>query len=340
MLDTTKVKVRITKVLLNRIMTGRKKAIPEHFRYIEETVETEFGCFMLTLFFEKKYMLLELSPSQHLVGHNIFGRNRAKVLILGSIGLVYEHYNLPFTDAQKDYYKKQDFKMLRGDATGACLLESQSAVSETMALLCDHITAHGYHINTHRGPDGTETIYVGKSSKRSTLKFYIKLSRFIEVSNEATKDLPYYPELLAYVENVLRVENSVRSRELPRHGLELASGWTPEKVRDVLVERLTKYGLSRQLVAELPADVVAGLNKIKLKKYNDWRNGTDLRKTLNDATFRRDYEYFMQFGLDIYRTRADTPDAVLLTSRVSAEKLKTTYPKRFADMGAVFNRMK
>lgn len=89
-------------------------------------------------------------------------------------------------------------------------------VGDTMELIREHLLAQGINIVVHEGPQGIETIYVGKSSKRSTVKFYNKYREFLANCGEATKSLPYYDEILNYAKKEVRFEISIRSQELKR----------------------------------------------------------------------------------------------------------------------------
>jgi len=337
MLDSTKTKIKITKALRNKILANKKQNIPGHFQYIKEKIETKFGSFFLRLYFEKRHIVIELSPTKHLVGHNIVGTNFAKKLLLGTIALIYRHYHQPFTKEEKAFYKKQDFSLSRGDATGGFLVGSQINVVNTMELIREHLLAHGHHIVVHEGTDGIETIYVGKSSSRSTVKFYNKYLEVMAKGADAMKELPYYNEVMNYAKKVVRFEFTIRtSQELKRLGVKKSSEWNSNKVRELLTARLLKLGFSGQLLTELPAGVVAVLKQVKRNRYEQWLAGEDLSKTLNPANFTRDRKFFLTYGLDIARTRADTQNAVVLSGRVSPEKLKMTYPTRFVELGAVF----
>lgn len=337
MLDSTKTKIKITKALLNKILAQKEQSIPDHFQYIKEKIETEFGSFLLLLYFKRRHIVIELSPTKHLVGHNIVGTNFARKLILGAVRLIYQNYHLRFTKDEKAFYARQDFSLTRGDATGGFLVGSQKNVVNTMELIREHLLAHGHHIVVHEGPNGIETIYVGKSSTRSTVKFYNKYLEIMAKGAEAMKELPYYDEVMNYAKKVVRFEVTVRtSDELKRLGLKKSSEWNPFKVRELLTARLRKLGFSDQLLTELPPGVVAGLNQVKGKRYEQWLAGEYLRKTLKPPNFARDRKYFLSHGVDITRTPADTQDAVVLSSRVSPEKLKMTYPMRFVELGAVF----
>lgn len=336
MIDTLKFTAPLTKKLLNAIKHEINDTPAMNYSSIWKRVNTPFGGFKLTISFENKSMEMELSPVKHLMGHNLFGTNLPEPLILGILKLVYDRFDLEFTNKDQSYYERQDFKILRGDITGSFFVGSQGDVVNTMALIRDHLLTHGHDIVVHEGTNGIETIYVGKSSSHSTFKVYNKYVQIMATSSDALRGLPYFPELLQYSEGRVRFEYTSRSRALKRHGLRNSKAWTFSKARKILEGQLRKFGFLGQLLAKLPEDVVASLNDDKLRKYDMWSDAIDMLKYYSPKTVERDRKFFLKYKLDIARTREQTHDAVVLSSRLSAERLRMTFPKKFVELGAVF----
>lgn len=336
MIDTLKFIAPITKALLNAILAEIKDTPAMNYRFIWKRVQTEFGSFKLRISIENQTMEMELSPMKYLKGHNLFGTNLPQPLILGILEVIYDHFQLQFTEKDQAFYKQHDFTILRSDLTGGFLVGSQNKVVDTMGLVREHLLAHGYDVVVHEGHDGIETLYLGKSSSHSTVKFYNKYRHILATSNSASKALPYFSELIRYSEKVVRIEFTLRSRVLKDYGLKNLKAWRVSKVREILEAELHKLGLSGQLLAELPEDVAAGLNGDKLRKYRMWSDEIDMLNYYSPETFERDRKFFHERGLDIARPHTQALDSVLLSSRLSVEKLKMTYPKRFVDLGAVY----
>lgn len=332
MIDTIGYTSQMTRKLLKAALPHNKNSYSRFWVW----VPTRFGRFKIIVNVDEQTMTMELSPMMHLVGHNVFGTNHLENLIFGVLELIYSHFQLPFTDREKEFYIEKGFEMSRVDLTASFLVGSQNKIFDTMDLLSEHLLDHGYHIVKHEGPDGVETVYVSKSSSRSTVKFYNKYREMLAKGKAV--GLPYFQELLRYVEKLLRYELTLRTPHLKYHGLEHSKSWTISKVRELLERQLHELGFSGQLLAELPDDVVEGLSPEKRSKYSLWVVGNDMRKHFPPHTLARDRKLFLQHGIDFGRTHADAQDAVLLSERLSVEKMRMTWPKKFVPLGAVYLR--
>lgn len=342
MIDTIKFQAPIPKALRNAVLAKHKDNPAINYRHILEKVQTSFGRFTIKIFIREGYMEMELSPAKHLQGHNVFGTNRLDQLLYGVMKLIYAHFGVQYSKREHAIYIQQGFTILRIDLTASFLVGLQAKVVNTMNLLRQHLLILGQNVVLHETPKGVETVYIGKSSSRSSVKFY---NKYLELLNKnkgngkaaaAIKALPYYADIVNYAEKVVRFEFTIRARKLTSKGWESSLAWSGSMVRELLEEKLCKLGLSAQLIAELPAEVVSDLNEVKRKKYVRWAEGDELRKILHPATFTRDRKFFLTHRLDIARTHAQTPKGVVLTSRLSTEKMRITYPKRFVETGAVF----
>ncbi len=342
MIDTIKFQAPISNALRNAVLAKHKDNPAINYRYILDRIATKFGSFTIKIFLSDGYMEMELSPAKHLQGHNVFGTNRLGNLLSGVMKLIYAHFDVPYSRVVRAVYKNKGFTILRIDLTASFDVGSQAKVINTMNLLRQHLLILGHDVVVHVTPEGIETVYVGKSSSRSSVKFYNKYLELLDKNKgngkaaTAIKALPYYADVLSYAEKVVRFEYTIRAQELKDQGRKSSLAWDVSMVRELLEKKLGKLGLSAQLIAELPAEVVSDLNEVKRNKYVRWVEGDKLRKTLHPATFTRDRKFFLTHGLDIARTHAQTPKGVVLTSRLSTEKMRMTYPTRFVETGAVF----
>lgn len=342
MIDTIKFQAPVPKTLRNAVLAKHKDNPAINYRYILEKIQTRFGRFTIKIFLSEGYMEMELSPAKHLQGHNVFGTNLLSKLLYGVMKLIYAHIDVPYSKREHVIYKQQGFTILRIDLTASFLVGSQAKVVNTMNLIRQHLLIFDHDIVVHETPKGIETVYVGKSSSRSSVKFYNKYLELLDKNKgkgkaaTAIKALLYYADVLSYAERVVRFEYTIRTQELKHQGWESSLAWSGSMVRELLEEKLCKLGLSAQLIAELPAEVVSDLYEVKRNKYVRWAKGDELRKILHPATFTRDRKFFLTHGLDIARTHAQTPKGVVLTSRLSTEKMRMTYPTRFVETGAVF----
>jgi len=337
MIDTMKFKAELTKVLLEAILVEIAGSKDTSYRSFWKRVRTTYGCFKIKINIAEKTVETELSAMKYLRGHNLVGTNNVEPLLIGIMELIYGRFAVPFTAKDIAFYADHDFAMFRGDFNGSLRVGSQADVVNTMQLIRDHLIAHGYDIVVHEGLAGIETIYVGKESSRSTVKIYNKYLEMLAKSSEATKALPYYSELLKYARGLVRFEVTLRSSALKDEKMKMngSKSWNPSRICEIINQSLVDLGFSGQLLSELPDDVAASLSVDKRRKYKMWLDGVPITKYYSPETFDRDRKCFLDLGLDITRTRAQTQDAVLLSSRVSVDKLKTTYPSRFVELGAI-----
>lgn len=331
MIDTTGLIVPMTRRLFNTVLAESNTP----YSRVWKRVITRFGSFRVTIHVEERTMTLELSPMMYLVGHNVFGTNHLDRLVLGILKLIYGHFHLPFTERDEAFYADKGVGLSRVDLTASFLVGSQSKVINTLGLLCDHLLDHGHYIVSHEGPQGVETVYVGKSSSRSAVKFY---NKYLEIlaKNKSTVLLPYFMELLSFTAKIVRFEVTLRAPDLKYYGLENSKAWSVSKVREILEVKLHELGLSSQLLAELPDDAVASLKADRRSKYSLWLAGNDLRQHYAPWTFARDRNIFLEKGIDIARSHAYAQDAVILSERLSAAQMKMTWPEQFVALGAVY----
>ena len=329
MIDRIGADAPMTKRLLKAVLASNTSG----YRRIWARVNTRFGSFKITIHVEKLRVCWDISPIKYLVGHNLFGTNNLTLLILDILELIYKRFGLTFTERDVAFYTEQGVLLSRVDVNGCFIVGSQIKVVETMCLLREHFLDHGYNIVVHEGQDGIETLYLGKNSSCSTLKFYNKYREMLVKRNSLK--LPYYDDLLNLAKKIVRFEATERTPQLQDLGRENSKVWTPGMAREILEGALHDLGLSSQLLAELPDAEVKNLKPDRRVKYHMWVDGTDLRKYYPPYTFNRDSKIFLEKGIDIARPHANAQDAVILSERLSIEKIKTTWPKRFVSLGAV-----
>lgn len=330
MIDTIHALAPMNSKLFKAVMADS----PPQYRRIWKRVNTPFGIFKLTIHVKERKMELNVCPMRYLKGHNVFGTNQLDLLLQGVLELIYSHFNLAFTERDEAFYAAQGVELARADLTASFMVGSQAQVFETLDMLRAHLLDHGRHIVVHEGTQGVETVYVGKNSSHSSIKFYNKYADVLAHGKSAC--LPYYQELLTHTERVVRFEVTLRAPALKYYSLGKSKAWSVGKVREILNEKLQELGLSTQLFAELPSTEVDTLTDASHAKYSLWLAGNDLKQHYAAHTFNRDRKIFLAKGIDIARTHSCARDAVILSEKLSATQMKTTWPNRFVSLGAVY----
>lgn len=296
--------------------------------------KTQFGSFKLTVHVQSQEMSWKICPMKFFVGHNLFGTNNLARILDGILRAIYQRFGLSYTEKDGDFYAENGVQLSRLDLTGGFQVGSQAEVVETMYLLREHFIDHGFEIVVHEGPDGIETLYLGKNSSTSTLKFYNKYLQMLD--DKKLKLLPYYNELLSHAESEVRFEFAARDPYLASRGLQNSKEWTVGKVREIMVQTIKDLGLSTTLVEKLPIDEVDGLSDACRAKYTLWLAGNNLKEHFPPHTFARDRKFFLAKGIDIARSHSKAQDAAVLSELLSINQLRSTWPKRFVPLGAVY----
>lgn len=317
-----------------RLFKAAMAANTNNYHHYWVRPKTQFGSFKLTVHVETQQMSWKICPMKLLVGHNLFGTNNLARILDGILRAIYQRFGLSFTDKDAGFYAANGVLLSRIDLTGGFQVGSQAVVVETMYLLREHFIDHGFDIVVHEGPNGIETLYLGKKSSTSTLKFY---NKYLQMLNDKKLQLlPYYNELLNHAESEVRFEFAARDPYLASNGLKNSKEWTVGKVREILEGTLEDLGLSKPLLEKLPIDEVAGLSDACRAKYTLWLAGNDLKEHFPPHTFARDHKFFLAKGIDIGRSHSKAQDAAVLSEMLSVNQLRSTWPKRFVPLGAVY----
>ncbi|MED5723852.1 phage/plasmid replication protein, II/X family, partial [Enterobacter hormaechei] len=104
--------------------------------------------------------------------------------------------------------------------------------------------AEQYATFSHRGRGQIakgSTLYFGKNSRRSALKFYPKGEEF---KKHAHPDFLLNPSLLDYANKSLRAEVVIRSMELKRLNLNLVKNWDTDTCSDIVNDFLKRLNMS------------------------------------------------------------------------------------------------
>lgn len=345
MLDTIKFKIPVSpadhqKTFAGKPLKGGKASRRRSCRRLPDT------------FTGKKYqvrpgnsgdaVVVEASLPRLLQGHNVYGPNKLHRLCFAVAKQVYRALGLKRTSVWLQRLKRHNYEVLRTDLTGSFDVGSQENVKAVMKEIRVQLLAQGLDIVVHEGPAGIETIYLGKNSKRSTLKIYNKYLELL--ANPIPADVPGRDLILEYAEGLVRVEYTLRSAELRdarrvnRKGLDRANRWDKETVRKLLHDRLAKLKFTGEIRDNIDIEEVEGMKPAHRTAYLLWQDGIDLRKYFPTATYARYRKQILEkHQIDIGRP-ADQPGTMLsLTELLSPENLKISkWPMKLQQCGAIY----
>lgn len=335
MIDTTDGVIRMPAKLLQAVTAAKASNQKAKGREFWARVKTPYGSFKASFDVAGNTMRTgPVSPMALLKGHNVVGANNATALMVGLMPCVHQRFNVSFTKADRQFYVQQGFELERIDINGAFPLSSQAEVVETLQHIRERLLVEGVAVTVHEQLAGIETIYVGKQQDRAADKFY---NKYLEMLRKPSKGKPtYWRRLLCFARGLLRYERVYRGSELRKIGKANSNDWSFSTVRQELSERLQQLGLSHlNLVAELPATVLATLSPQNKAIYSAWVSGTVIQDHWPRPTFNRYRKVFLPHGLDIAWSYSRVRTAVTLANRIQPTTLKTGYPKKFASIGAI-----
>jgi II/X family phage/plasmid replication protein len=336
MIDTTDGIIEMRPQLLQAVTAAKASDPKAKGSEFWRRVKTPYGGFKATFVVAANTMRTgPVSPMSLLKGHNLVGTNNATALMVGLMPFVHRRFKVPFTKADREFYMQQGFELKRLDINGAFPLSSQAEVVETLQYIRERLLIDGFAVTVHEELTGIETIYVGKQQDGAADKFY---NKYLEMIRKPIKGKPaYWRQLLQFALNLLRYERVYRGAELRKMGKSNSNDWSLSVVRQELSDRLQQLGLSHlNLVAGLPASVLATLSPQNKAIYSAWASGTIIQDHWPRLTFNRYRKVFLPHGLDIAWPHSRVNTAVTLANRIQPTKLKTGYPKQFASLGAIY----
>lgn len=140
------------------------------------------------------------------------------------------------------------------------------------------------------------TIYWNKNSRRWSFKAYSKLQEILETKQKLPQN-PTTEKLLSFLNNLLRLELTLRQNELRDINLKFATDFTETKINDLYTDYLSRINMTEKL--HLTATEFDDLpNKVK-KTYQLWQAGIDPSLSMHRATFYRHRMELKAFGIDI-----------------------------------------
>lgn len=231
------------------------------------------------------------NPSKFLQGHNIFGSDDLRALMVETFHNLCTILDLEPSVADLRAIRAGDYRLTRVDINYSFELPTRSDVLAWLrAAELKSKTRHG------RPSSKGGTIYWGKNSKRWSLKAYSKGEEIHAPKHRLPDSLMDTP-LPDWADNKLRIELTLRSKELEESNLNAASSWDdglPSKLFNGYIERLDmtdQIALSTEQLLDLPQRLRS--------TYVLWKDGHDLRSTLPKRTYYRHRKELMACGINI-----------------------------------------
>ena len=251
------------------------------------------------------------NPAKFLQGHNLFGTDDLIGLMVAFMDKLCPLVGLEPTDLDRQLWLRGHYNLSRVDPNKMFQLANRA---EVLAWLRQ---AEQTATMSHRGRGQIAkggTLYFGKHSRRSSLKFYSKGQEFEANGSPEMKELP---GLRNYAEGALRGEVVLRSMELKRMGLDLAANWGDDTASRVTLEFLGRLHMDdlRMTTPERIDELKPALRAV----YELWKEGHDIRAMYPKPTFYRYRKQLMNaISIDIanVQPRDEKPSNVVPLIRV------------------------
>ena len=237
------------------------------------------------------------NPSKFLQGHNLFGSDDLKGLVLETMVRLCKLLNVPVSLSDFQAWSNGDYILQRVDIAYMYSLGNRNNVRSW-------IRSAEFQSKSRHGRPMTKggTLYWGKHSRRWAMKAYGKADEVGSTKDHRLPDeIPNRTDLLNYAEDKLRIELVLRSMQIKDLLIQNASTWdisTPAKLHSLYmgsIDMSNQFSLTETEISDLPARLVA--------VYKLWKNGEGLRSMYPKNTFYRYRRALLKHDIDIAVTQ-------------------------------------
>lgn len=240
---------------------------------------------------------IELSgnPVKFLQGHNVFGSDDLLNLVSETVLSISKHLECPQPANVLSAIYKGAYTLSRVDVNRMISLGTRAAVEQYL-----HTLSMTSRTRSQGSVTTGSTVYLNKSSRRWSFKFYSKgqEANLRRNKKQGTIDLP--PELLTWVDPMLRAELTLKSKELRETGLNVAANWNTMETLDLFSDYAERIDMSPQKPIEDLSKLFEEMKpKAAISTYQLWKDGHDVRQLVTRPTFYRHRSALLEYGIDI-----------------------------------------
>lgn len=233
---------------------------------------------------------LELSgnPAKFVQGHNLFGSDDPALVLDAAVRKLACSILPEGQSADGLSVDVNEAVISRIDLTASWILDRESDVLPFLRAMEERVWVpyRGRGVQSHPG-----TLYYGYASKGKRAKDW-QLKLYAKGLEVAHRPLPgvamQVPGLLDEVNRTVRVELTLRTRELKRLGLRRVGDWTPEKVGEVWRSYVDRLDFGDAKMSLDVTDLAAlGIKPRLIDTIASWKAGNDMRAGRSATTFKR-----------------------------------------------------
>lgn len=229
------------------------------------------------------------NPVKWYQGHNVFGTDDVAGLVVDTTLDVLDILGIAPSMSEIENIVAGESSLSRVDIARMYEFENSDQVQEVIYKLSETATHRAnLGILTHA------TLYMGKHSKRWTVKYYGKGPELdkhrISMSLDGTS-------IRQYADNKLRRELTLRGPELDKLNLRKAGHWNSSKVENVYAEYVGRIDMTNNI--ELSTKKLQTMRPSLRTLYDAWRAGADLKTRYSKAQFYRYRKELLKYDIDI-----------------------------------------
>ena len=230
------------------------------------------------------------NPVKFLQGHNIFGSNDIAGLLYDALTVVCEKLSIPPPDLEAI---QNDTRLTRVDLCRNYLLDSPEQVSS-------FVESAG--ISASLKYRGSGIIKPGTVSWRSTKGSGTKIyNKGKELLAHPISAMITSPALKNWVDRILRIEHTLRARDLKNHNRALLCNWNETSADDLYSLYLSRLNLGNGMTPEKAMTELP--NRLK-PVYQLWKSGALMSEYYTRTTFYRHRQNILKItGDDISVTQ-------------------------------------
>ena len=223
-------------------------------------------------------------------GHNIFGTNDLRGLVLESLSKVMAIGKLSPTISELQNWVSGDVELLRVDCTESADFGNEKRVLNALRSLDQsaNLKFRG------RGQFNGHSLLFGKGSRNWSLTLY---SKGTELSKHKLPLELLDTPLRGFADGLLRMEFRLLSMHLKKLGLSKLWAWCENTASSVHQMMLQNLQISDATM--LDSDIIESLPTRYKLIYQSWLDGHDLRTILTRPTFYRHRKSLLAYGIDI-----------------------------------------
>lgn len=237
-------------------------------------------------------LVIDGNPAKFLQGHNIFGSDNLRSLVFDTLMVVASNLDIPLSLEFIGQVRAGLYRLARIDINYMFELLTRADVRIWLrAAEFKSKTRHG------RPSSKAGTLYWGKHSRRWSIKGYSKGEEIEGPKAHKLLDCFKSTPLHEFAQNKLRMELTLRAKELDKIGLSGAECWNNETPLSLFNEYLKRIEMSEQIA--LSDEILNALPAALRSTYVLWRDGHSPREICSKPTFYRHRAMLLEHGIDI-----------------------------------------